>query len=55
MKVGRIPLIIASYWNATWDFTLYSEGMLTLENNQVKLISLQQMAEKHPMEPAYEY
>jgi hypothetical protein len=53
VKVSRIPLIIASYWNATWDFTLYSEGMLAMENNQVKLISLQQMAEKQPMDPAW--
>jgi hypothetical protein len=53
VMVSRIPLIIASYWNATWDFTLYSEGFLTLENNEVKLISLKQMGEKQPMEPAY--
>jgi hypothetical protein len=53
VKVSRVPLIIASYWNATWDFTLYSEGFLALENNEVKLISLKQMGEKQPMEPEY--
>ncbi len=52
-KVSRVPLIVASYWNATWDFTLYSEGMLAMENNKVKLISLEQMSEKQPMEPSY--
>lgn len=52
-KVSRVPLIVASFWNATWDFTLYSEGMLAMENNKVKLISLQQMSEKQPMEPSY--
>ena len=52
-KVSRVPLIVASYWNATWDFTLYSEGMLAMENSQVKLISLRQMSDKKPMEPAY--
>jgi hypothetical protein len=52
-KVSRVPLMIASYWNATWDFTLYSEGMLAMENNKVRLISLQQMSEKQPMEPTY--
>ncbi|MCA1761068.1 MAG: hypothetical protein LC658_14975, partial [Bacteroidales bacterium] len=52
-KVSRVPLIIASYWNATWDFTLYSEGMLAMENNKVKLISLEQMSDKQPMEPAF--
>jgi hypothetical protein len=53
VKVSRVPLIIASYWNATWDFTLYSEGFLALENNEVKLISLKQLSEKQPMEPEY--
>lgn len=52
-KVSRVPLMIASYWNATWDFTLYSEGMLAMENNKVRLISLQQMSEKQPMETTY--
>jgi hypothetical protein len=52
-KVSRVPLIVASYWNATWDFTLYSEGMLAMENNKVKLISLHQMSDKQPMEPSY--
>lgn len=50
---SRVPLVIASYWNATWDFTLYSEGFLTLVNNEVKLIPLAEMAAKQPMEPAY--
>jgi hypothetical protein len=52
-KASRVPLVIASYWNATWDFTLYSEGFLTLVNNEVKLIPLAEMAAKKPMEPAY--
>ena len=28
--VGRIPLIVGSYWNATWDYSLYSEGMISI-------------------------
>ncbi len=52
-KASRVPLVIASYWNSTWDFTLYSEGFLTLVNNEVKLIPLAEMATKNPMEPAY--
>jgi hypothetical protein len=52
-KASRVPLVIASYWNATWDFTLYSEGFLTLVNNEVKLLPLTEMAAKNPMEPAY--
>ncbi len=53
VRVSRVPLMYASYWNATWDFTLYSEGMLAMENNQVKLMSLRAMSEKTPMEPTY--
>ncbi len=53
-KVSRIPLIIASYWNATWDYTLYSEGLLSvMDNKEMKLISLEQMCNKQPMDPAY--
>ena len=56
-KVSRIPLIIASYQNATWDFTLYSEGFLTVLNSDGKryvgLIPLAEMANKQPMDPAY--
>jgi len=52
-EASRVPLMVASFWNATWDFTLYSEGMLAMENNQVKLMSLRAMSEKQPMEPTW--
>lgn len=53
-KVSRIPLIIASYWNATWDNTLYSEGLLSIMGrDSVKLISLPDMCDKQPMDPDY--
>ncbi len=52
-KASRVPLVIASHWNATWDFTLYSEGFLTLLDNKVKLIPLTEMATKKPMDPTY--
>ncbi len=53
-KVSRIPLIIASYWNATWDFTLYSEGMIGLDGSEgLKLLSLAKMSERQPMDPDY--
>jgi hypothetical protein len=50
--VGRVPLILASYWDATWDYSLYSEGMMSIMGNQntMKLISLKQLAEKTPMD-----
>lgn len=49
---GRIPLILGSYWDATWDYSLYSEGMISIlgNDNKTKLISLQQLAEKTPMD-----
>ncbi|MEZ4777723.1 MAG: hypothetical protein R3D00_31405 [Bacteroidia bacterium] len=53
-KVSRVPLIIGSWWNATWDYTLYSEGMLSLMgNDKMKLLSLDQMSKKQPLEPDY--
>jgi hypothetical protein len=54
-QVSRIPLMIASYWNATWDYTLYSEGFLSSMGNRgkMKLLSLEQMCNKRPMNPSY--
>jgi len=56
-KASKVPLVIASWQNATWDFSVYSEGMLqsVMINNKkaLKLISLEDMADKTPMEPAY--
>lgn len=53
--VSRVPLIIASYWNATWDYTLYSEGMIAKlpDKQAIGLLSLKQLIDKKPMEPAY--
>lgn len=50
--VGRIPLIVGSYWNATWDYSLYSEGMISImgEQDTTALISIRQIAEKIPMD-----
>jgi hypothetical protein len=51
--VSKVPLVFGSYWNATWDFTLYSEGMLTLVDNRMKVFPVEQIATKIPMEPRY--
>lgn len=51
--VSKVPLIFATYWNATWDFTLYSEGMLTLDKGKMKVFPLEQMINKTPMDPSY--
>lgn len=54
VKVSRIPLIIASYWNATWDNTLYSEGMLSIMgHDSMKLLGLKQFCDKKPMDPDF--
>ena len=53
-RVSRVPLFIASFMNATWDYTLYSEGMLTLMgNDEMKLISLPQLCDRNPLDPDY--
>lgn len=55
-EVSKIPLIIASYWNATWDFTLYSEGMLGFNDwkkPSVDLLSLKTLSTREPMDPNY--
>jgi hypothetical protein len=56
-KASKVPMVIASYQNATADLTLYSEGMLRGvqidKKKALKLISLNEMADKLPMEPAY--
>jgi hypothetical protein len=53
--VSKVPLIVASFWNATWDFTLYSEGMLCMlpKSNKVGLIPLAEMGGKIPMDPGF--
>lgn len=56
-KASKVPLVIGSWQNASWDFSLYSEGFLQStmvdKKKAQKLISLNDMAEKKPMEPAY--
>lgn len=52
-KTSRVPLVIASYMNATWDFTLYSEGFATLVSGNLGVIPLKTLARQRPMEPSY--
>ena len=51
--VGKVPLIIASYWNAEWDFTLYSEGLMGRHNGKMTIFPIEDIANKTPMDPAY--
>lgn len=56
-NASKVPLVIASWQNASWDFSLYSEGFLYStridDKKAQKLIPLTDMADKTPMEPAY--
>lgn len=55
-KTSKIPLIIASWFNGWWDFTLYSEGFLGFNdksNPAIELLSLKTMIERNPLEPDY--
>jgi hypothetical protein len=51
--VSKVPLVLASYWNATWDFTLYAEGMLSRKNGRMTVFPIEDIASKTPMDPAY--
>lgn len=51
--VSKVPLIMASYWNAEWDFTLYSEGMLSRLNSRMTVFPIEQICNISPMDPAY--
>ncbi len=55
-KTSKVPLVIASFFNGWWDFTLYSEGMLGFNEQEppaIKLLSLNTMIERAPLEPDY--
>lgn len=52
---GTVPLTIASFWNGTWDFTLYSEGFLAQFDNKIgtTLIPAKELLERQPLDPDY--
>ncbi len=47
------PLRLASLFNATWDHTLYSEGMLALGERTMDYISVDRLIERPVLDPAY--
>jgi hypothetical protein len=54
------PLRLASAWDLRWDFTLYSEGFLSLNENQddyeqstMDYISVDRLIERPPLDPDY--
>ena len=54
-KASKVPLVIASWQDGTWDFAVYSEGMLQsvmIDGKKAqKLISLEDMAKKNQWSP----
>jgi hypothetical protein len=52
---GNTPLKLASYFDCGWDFTLYSEGMMALDNTtkRVDYISVDRLIKQPPLDSSY--
>lgn len=52
---GTVPLQLASSFDFTWDFTLYSEGFMALDNSmkRVEYISIERLITQPPIDPHY--
>lgn len=52
---GNTPLRLASSFDFTWDFTLYSEGFMALDNNvkRVEYISIDRRINQPPIDSNY--
>jgi hypothetical protein len=52
---GKTPLTLASSFDCTWDFTLYSEGFLARnpKTNNVDYISVDRQINQPPLDPNY--
>ncbi|WP_439133324.1 hypothetical protein [Pseudomaricurvus sp.] len=50
---SKTPLRLASLFNATWDHTLYSEGMLALGDRTMDYISVDRLIQRPVLDPAY--
>ncbi|MFP4172707.1 MAG: glycoside hydrolase family 20 zincin-like fold domain-containing protein [Candidatus Hydrogenedentota bacterium] len=50
---SSVPLRLASAFNSTWDFTLYSEGFLSLHQGEVRYISVDRLIQQAPLDPDY--
>lgn len=46
-------LRLASLYDSTWDFTLYSEGFLALQGDTTKYISVDRLIEQPTLDPDY--
>ena len=52
---GKTPLQLASAFDCTWDFTLYSEGFMALnpDNKRVEFISAERMINQPPLDTSF--
>jgi hypothetical protein len=52
---GTVPLRLASSFDFTWDFSLYSEGFMALDNTvkKVEYISIERQITQPPIDPDY--
>ena len=51
---SRMPLRLASFYDATWDFTLYSEGFLSKWGPEpTRFIDVDRLIENGTLDPAY--
>jgi hypothetical protein len=52
---GTVPLRLASSFDFTWDFSLYSEGFMALDNTvkRVEYISVERQIKQPPIDPDY--
>lgn len=52
---GTVPLRLASSFDFTWDFSLYSEGFMALDNTvkRVDYISIDRIINQPPIDPGY--
>ena len=50
---SKTPLRLASSFDFTWDFTLYSEGVSALQDGRVEYISVDLQINQPPVDPDY--
>ncbi len=50
---GATPLRLASSFDFSWDFTLYSEGFMALNKGRMAYISVDRQIEQPPADPTY--
>ena len=50
---GTTPLRLATYFDFTWDFTIYEEGFMTLNGKRMDFISVDQQINQPPVDSTF--